>query len=280
MSTTANIPIAADLESMRDSFHRRGYVVARGLFQKNEVDQIKQTFDRIAASGPVPGHFDPVPRQQSGGDPLKEYPRIHHPHRFDAVSRRALLHPGVLGCVRDLMGEDTLAAQSMFYFKPPGARGQAMHQDNFYLMVEPHTCIAAWTAIDDVDPENGGLYLIDDTANEPIVCPGTADPTLSFTSHLVPTPEGKHAVPCILNAGDTLFFNGNTIHGSGPNRSKGRFRRSFVCHYIPCSTRRISRFYLPLLDPDGNEVMIESNTGGGACGRDWMEDVVWEGSAH
>jgi ectoine hydroxylase-related dioxygenase (phytanoyl-CoA dioxygenase family) len=280
MATTADIPTNVDLETMRDSFHRHGYAVVRSLFADKDVDEIKKTFDRIAANGPIPGHFDAVPHDQSGGDPLKEYPRVHHPHRFDAVSRRALLHPGVLRCVRELTGEEVLAAQSMFYFKPPGARGQAMHQDNFYLMVEPQTCVAAWTAIDNVDPENGGLYLIDDTANEPIVCPGTADPSLSFTTHLVPIPEGKKAVPCMLNSGDTLFFNGSTIHGSGPNRSEDRFRRSFVCHYVPRSTRRISRFYLPLLDPDGNEVMIEPNAGGGACGRDWMEDVVWEGSAH
>jgi ectoine hydroxylase-related dioxygenase (phytanoyl-CoA dioxygenase family) len=280
MATTVGIPTTLDIETMKDSFHRHGYAVVRSLFADNEVDAIKKTFDGIAASGPIPGHFDAVPQDQSGGDPLKEYPRVHHPHRFDAVSRKALLHPGVMRCVRELMEEEVLAAQSMFYYKPPGARGQAMHQDNFYLMVEPQTCIAAWTAIDKVDPENGGLYLIDDTANEPIVCPGTADPSLSFTTHLVPIPEGKQAVPCMLNAGDTLFFNGNTIHGSGPNRSKDRFRRSFVCHYIPRSARRISKFYLPLLESSGNEIMIESNTGGGACGRDWMEDVLWEGSAH
>src|SRR5579863_7183206 len=179
------------------------------------------------------------------------------------MPRRYLIHPGVMTCLRSLMGDEVLAAQSMFYFKPPGARGQAMHQDNFYLMVEPQTCVAAWTAIDDSDPDNGGMYLVEETANEEIACPGTADPAVSFTTHLVPIPQGKKAVPCIMRAGDTLFFNGSMIHGSEPNRSKDRFRRAFICHYVPRSTVRISKFYLPLLAPDGEEVMLEPNTGGG-----------------
>ena len=33
-----------------------------------------------------------------------------------------------------------------------------MHQDNFYLLAAPATCIAAWTAIDAAKVENGCLY--------------------------------------------------------------------------------------------------------------------------
>jgi hypothetical protein len=174
-------------------------------------------------------------------------------------------------CLRELMEGDVLAAQSMFYFKPPGARGQAMHQDNFYLLVEPQTCVAAWTAIDDADPENGGMYLVADTAEEELVCPEKSNPAESFTTHFVPTPKGKKALPCVMKAGDTLFFNGSSIHGSGPNRSTDRFRRSFICHYVPKSTQRISRFYLPLLTPEGEDVMIEANKGGGPCGHTWQD---------
>jgi ectoine hydroxylase-related dioxygenase (phytanoyl-CoA dioxygenase family) len=201
---------------------------------------------------------------------LKQFPRIIHPHRFDDVSRRYLVHPGVLSCLHELMQCDVLAANCMFYYKPPGSRGQAMHQDNFYLLVEPQTCVAAWTAIDDADPENGGMYLVGDTAEEEISCPEEANSSESYTTHFVPTPKGKKALPCRMKAGDTLFFNGSSIHGSGPNRSKDRFRRSFICHYVPKSTQRISKHYLPLLSPEGEEVMIESNASGGPCGSSWQ----------
>ena len=279
-STAYELPSSVDLDEMKSSFKQHGYAVARGLFSQSEVEEIKSTFDRIADNGPIPGHFDKVSKEESGGDPLKEYPRVMHPHRFDPVSRRNLVHRGVLTCLQELMQDDVLAAQSMFYYEPPGSRGQAMHQDNFYLLVEPQTCVAAWTAIDDADPENGGMYLVADTAEEEIACPEKANASESFTTHFVPTPKGKKALPCLMKAGDTLFFNGNSIHGSGPNRSKDRFRRSFICHYVPKSTQRISRFYLPLLTPDGEDIMIEANSSGGACGNSWQDGVYWEGGTH
>lgn len=279
-SPVSELPKSVDLDEMKASFQKHGYAVARGLFSEAEVEEIKSTFTRIAENGPIPSHFDPVSKEESGGDPLKEFPRVMHPHRFDAVSRRNLVHPGVLTCLRELMHDDVLAAQSMFYYKPPGSRGQAMHQDNFYLLVEPQTCVAAWTAIDDADPENGGMYLVADTAEEEIACPEKANAAESFTTHFVPTPKGKKAVPCVMKAGDTLFFNGSSIHGSGPNRSKERFRRSFICHYVPRSTQRISKFYLPLLTPEGKDIMVEANKGGGACGNSWQDGVEWEGGTH
>ena len=279
-SPSPTLPTSVDLDEMKASFEQHGYAVARGLFSQAEVEEIKINFARIAENGPIPGYFDKVSREESGNDPLLEFPRVMHPHRFDPVSRKNLVHPGVLTCLRELMQDDVLAAQSMFYYKPPGSRGQAMHQDNFYLLVEPQTCVAAWTAIDDADRDNGCMYLVADTAEEEIACPETANAAESFTTHFVPTPKGKKAVPCKMQAGDTLFFNGNSIHGSGPNRSKDRFRRSFICHYVPKSTQRISKHYLPLLTSEGLDVMIEANTGGGACGDSWQDGAYWEGGTH
>jgi ectoine hydroxylase-related dioxygenase (phytanoyl-CoA dioxygenase family) len=277
MSTTNEnyiLPESVNLDEMRESFKQHGYAVARGLFSKTEVEEIKNTFDQIAKNGTIEDYFYPVSTEESNGDPLKEFPRVMQPHRFNAVSRKNLVHAGVLFCLKDLMQEDVLAAQSMFYYKPPGSKGQAMHQDNFYLLVEPKTCVAAWTAIDDADPDNGGMYLVSDTAEEEIICPKEANANESFTTHLVPTPKGKKAVPCIMKSGDTLFFNGSSIHGSGPNRSKDRFRRSFICHYVPKTTERISKHYLPLITPEGEDVMIEANHSGGPCGS------TWEGGQH
>jgi hypothetical protein len=125
------LPKSVDLDEMKASFQRHGYAVSRGLFSLAEVEEIKSAFTRIAQNGPIPGHFDQVSKDESGGDPLKEFPRVMHTHLFDDVSRRNLVHPGVLTCLRELMQDDVLAVQSMFYYKPPGSRGQAMHQDNF-----------------------------------------------------------------------------------------------------------------------------------------------------
>ncbi len=49
---------------------------------------------------------------------------------------------------------------------------------------------------------------------------------------------------------------------------------------MPKSTQRISKFYLPLLTPEGEDVMIEANDSGGPCGSDWREGGYWEGGTH
>ena len=157
----------------------------------------------------------------------------------------------------------------MFYFKPPGARGQALHQDQFYLLVEPGTCIAAWTAMDDCDVENGAIYVVPKTNDAPIVCPDMANKSESYTTHFVPVPKGLKPQLVPMKAGDTLFFNGSIIHGSGPNRSKTRFRRSFICHYASGDVQKISNSYRPLIRMDGSEYEVASQVSGGPCGEGW-----------
>ncbi len=266
-------PSASDpqLAAETAQFAREGFVHARGLLTPAEVEEVREVFARMHAEG-VPGHYDP--RQARDGvedpnDPLFQYPRVMMPHRFSARARHYMLHPKVAGRLRAFFGADPVATQSMFYFKPPGARGQALHQDQFYLLVEPGTCIAAWTAIDDTDAENGAMLVVPKTNNADIVCPSTADARVSYTSHFVPVPEGLKAQLVPMKAGDTLFFNGSVIHGSGPNRSKTRFRRSFICHYASGNVRKISRFYHPLTRMDGTEYEVEPQTSGGPCGEGW-----------
>lgn len=246
-------------------WNTEGYFIARGLFPAEDVAAIRQHFDVIAAAGkPIANYWEP---DLSATEPLKRYPRVMHPHRWDSgFSLRYLLHPRVRDVLAALYGEEPIAAQTMFYFKPPGARGQALHQDNFYLQVQPGTCIAAWTAIDKATPENGGLYVVPGTQDIDVVCPETADDQESFTTHLVRPPKGKKAIPTELAPGDTLFFNGSVVHGSPPNRSRTLWRRSFICHYLPRSARHIARFYDPLYDFAGNIVHCDMSDVGGPCG--------------
>jgi phytanoyl-CoA hydroxylase len=258
-------------------FERDGFVTVPGLFSPEEVTEIREAFMAQNQDGPVPGLSDvgSGERTYSKGDPLGFYPRMMHPHKHPdktvgPLSLRYMLDTRLQRLLRVLMGEEPVAAQSMFYFKPPGARGQDLHQDNYYLRVAPKTCVAAWVAIDDVDQQNGGMVLVPGSHKLPILCPTPADKTLFFTDHHLDVPEGMTPIPADMKAGDVLFFNGSVIHGSYPNKSQDRFRRAFICHYIPQESTELSMFY-PCLDFDGSPVSIPEATGGGPCGGgEWM----------
>jgi phytanoyl-CoA hydroxylase len=262
---TAQCPELSDLEKYKQQMDTQGYVHAQGLFSPDEVEEIKALYTEMHRTG-IPGFYEP---DREAEDPLKRWPRIEHPHRFDERSRYYMIHAALRACLEAFLGPDPIATQSMYYFKPPGARGQALHQDNFYLMVQPGTCMAAWVAIDDCDHENGAMMVVPGSQYSDVVCPEKANESVSFTSEFVPVPKGLKAELVRMKAGDVLFFNGSLIHGSGPNRSATRFRRSFICHYVAGSTERISKFYNPLVTMDGEDLSMAPAIGGGPCGTTW-----------
>ena len=258
------------LEAQLAQFGRDGFLAIRGLISVDEIETIRDAFMLQAADGPVPGLSDLPRGAVASNDPLSRYPRMMHPHKHadrevGRLAMRYMLDPRLQPILADLFGETPFAVQSMFYFKPPGARGQDLHQDNFYLRVKPGTCMAAWIAVDDADAGNGGMMCVPQTAMLDIACPEPSDPSLSFTTEHVEPPAGLEPQMMQLKAGDVLFFNGSVIHGSTPNTSTDRFRRSLIFHYVPESTVEMSHFY-EALSFDGARQDIAVNMDGGPCG--------------
>ncbi|WP_308634848.1 phytanoyl-CoA dioxygenase family protein [Paenibacillus silvisoli] len=256
-------------EEQKKHFDTEGYIIVKGLFSPSDISEIVETFDTMSHET-IPGYFEPDLKADES-DPLQRYPRVMHPHRFNDTAMRYMLHQPVMEILADLYGEEAYAAQSMFYYKPPGSRGQALHQDNFYLQVEPGNCIAAWTAIDDAYEDNGGLLVVPKTNAHEISCPDKADSNESFTTHYVKPPKDGVVTPVIMDKGDVLFFNGNLIHGSYRNKTKDQFRRAFICHYANSSAAKINMHYNPLYKADGSEVILEGNPDGGPCGVETTE---------
>jgi phytanoyl-CoA hydroxylase len=259
-------------------FRRDGFVAVRQLFSPREIAEIRETFMDMAKHGPVEGLSESKQALNRGGsaeyapdDPLAFYPRMLHPHKHldkpvGPLSMKYMLHPNLQPILAALFAEEPVAVQSMFYFKPPGSRGQALHQDNFYLRVKPGTCVAAWIAIDDADEENGGMLCVPDTQGYAIQCPEQANAAESFTTELVRPPAGYRTEHVPLQAGDVFFFNGSVIHGSLPNRSKIRFRRAFIFHYVPRNTVELSHWYDTPFCFNRELLSIPAATGGGPCG--------------
>lgn len=188
------------------------------------------------------------------------------PHRGDDVSMQFMIDARINTWLTGLLGREPFGVQTMVYFKPPGARGQSMHQDQRFLQVHPGTCVAAWMALDDCDDENGCLTVVPGTQDLPVLCAMEADMQTSFSTEAVPIPEGLEPTSLPMKGGDVLFFNGSLIHGSPPNRSN-RFRRIVVGHYIVGEAETVSRYYFPVYRMDGTTTDdIRPTPDGGKCG--------------
>jgi phytanoyl-CoA hydroxylase len=165
--------------AQQQHFLEHGFVVVPALFSESEVGFYREHYTKMRLESAYPG--DDAGVDSSSNDPLKKFPRMIHMHHWDDHSMKYLLEPRIREILAAFVGTDPYAVQTMLYFKPAGARGQALHQDNYYLRVQPGTCLAAWTALDDCDEENGCMQMVPGSHDWPILCPVKADTSASFT---------------------------------------------------------------------------------------------------
>ena len=125
---------AVDSDLVR-CYREQGYTVVPGLSSRDETDRLRAHFDAMRLRRIAAGTLRVGDGITDADDPLVAYPRFMHPHRHDAASLDWLLDARLRGWLNALTGRDRYAVQTMYYFKPPGARGQALHQDQYYLRV-------------------------------------------------------------------------------------------------------------------------------------------------
>ncbi|WP_127579853.1 phytanoyl-CoA dioxygenase family protein [Paenibacillus koleovorans] len=209
-------------------YKENGYLLVRGVFNEDEVAAMRTSVDRIiqraAAAKQDANHAwqgDYLPPEELKKLVLKGF---HDVHYHDAVFLQALSHLNMTAVLSQLIGPNVQLHHSKMLVKPP-ENGAAfpMHQDHPYFPHEKHTMLAASVHLDDADFDNGCLHVI----------PGSHKSSLPHV--------GKHyldakqypisaGLACPASAGDVLFFNYLTVHGSPPNRSE-RTRRNVLFQY-------------------------------------------------
>ena len=241
------------LQANREQFDREGYTVVRSVFSPMEIAEFVSHYMEMRRQGAHEGDFAGVPigGDDNVPDPLQQYPRMIHMHRWDGKSLNWMLDDRINTIMTALLDKSPYAVQTMLYFKPPGARGQGL-------------------PLDDCDEANGCMQVVPGSHLLPLLCTVPSDTTQSFTDVMVPVPEGMQVTPVIMKAGDMFFFNGQMIHGSYPNTSSDRFRRSLIGHYIVGDAEKVAKYYHPVLRMDGSEVELGISKSGGQCGV-WVE---------
>lgn len=219
----------------KNQFDQDGYVVARGLFTAEEAEFLKYHYTAMSETGKIQGDPFNYPKPEGmGDDPLKRYPRILQLHRIDPVSVKWLIDARLNAMLTRLLGREPYAAHAMIYFKPPKARGQALHQDNYYLRAKPGTCCAAWMALEDVDEENGCLQVVPGSHTWPTLCTVPADIGKSFTDIRMPIPAGTPLAHRPLHrrrlAADRPVLQATAAHGWQRGRARSQRERQRLRH--------------------------------------------------
>lgn len=228
MNRTVTPPLQPLTDEQIEFFKENGYFLYKKGMTSDLIDAFNGHIFDIR-------HQEPVPEWAACEDSQKFSRRLFNPHKHDSFSRQLMKHAIIRGGLAQLMGREAVCVQSMYFYKEPGSPGQASHQDYYYIKNDPMTMIAAWVAMEElVDIENGCLWVMPGTHKLGLL-PHGAVKNLEEHEHWTDETEGvdtSKQIPVIMEKGDILFFSELLIHSSNKNRSKDRWRRSYVCHYI------------------------------------------------
>ncbi|XP_029676954.1 phytanoyl-CoA dioxygenase, peroxisomal-like [Formica exsecta] len=221
--------------NQRVFYEKNGYLVFPGLIPQDVIDECHKRFDdiiegKVSRNG-ITMMYDVKDR--------KSVNRIQDVNR-DPIFRHYFEHKKILDIVECFTEPNILAIHSMLIAKPPdigfGSSRHPPHQDLYYLPIRPADhIVAAWTAMEPCDTENGCLYVAPGTHTMERLYqhsyPLNSDGTINkFFYGIQDLPSINRWVNLEMQSGDTVFFHPLLIHGSGVNKSK-RTRRAISCHY-------------------------------------------------
>ena len=238
-----------DHEEIRNFYSTNGYVVRRSLIPAELCDAALSAFKKEVK--PFKGFI----YRQARGNPEKHILTDHN-HMLNAVMNiqdlqetkfrnfrrmgmQILTHPNIRSFLNILMQEEAIIAQTMFFEGNPVTWP---HQDKDYLDAnKPGAMVAAWIALEDIQPGAGRFYVYPASHKFDIENIGKNVNIIldrDVYKKLVVETINKLNLKCeapALKKGDVLFWHGKTIHGSLPTTQPEFSRSSFTAHYMPVS---------------------------------------------
>jgi phytanoyl-CoA hydroxylase len=205
-----------------ETYRAAGYCVVDNVFTPAQCDALNAAVEMFLVC--QPGH--------------EKYKPLMNPDRENRVLAEAVRQPALVAAVERLFDARVEAIQTQYFWKPPGALGHDPHQDNFYVRSDRDTFIAAWVALEDAGPDNGGIVVYPGSHVEELL-PVEDVPIPASERPLFPNQKGRSTVipsqyqpvPLQVARGSALFMHGHLVHSSLDNRSR-RFRRSFLVDYV------------------------------------------------
>jgi hypothetical protein len=209
-----------DAAAARAAFFARGFHIEPDLVPA-------ETCDRVIATG------NAQPNARDG-----TFKPIAMPHRVDPGFLEMMRFPPIVALIETLIGARASGLGADYSYMRPGTPGWLEHQDNLYIQAPPDKFVSAWTALCDVGPENGGLFLYPGSHRfgelpiERLTPTSHAGQNVSAEALRAVMPVAIEPVHPRITKGTCVFMHSLLVHGSNPNTTRDRFRNSFLATYI------------------------------------------------
>jgi hypothetical protein len=241
-----------DMPTLRKRMHEKGYLLMRGLLNRDEVMESRREMVRRLAE---------MNCLQPGTDPMdaianKEHPANFHPElaKGNQPMRKVLYAGPMMQFWAEFFGETPMHFDFTWVRTVSPGWGTPCHADVSYMGRGTHELFTAWTPMGDVDFVQGGLMLIEGSNRNERLRKGLEHADVDAycvnrTGHAgkdawargqagamkAPAPKlrqslGGRWLTGEFSAGDVLFFEVFTIHASIDNHSD-RIRLSTDTRY-------------------------------------------------
>ena len=205
-------------QQQRNFYAENGYLLLERQFAAAEAREFRQEAHALIERLSQYSDFNPT---WESARQIAQDTKLFHCHNvqfYSALFTRLLVDERLTGATADLIGSPNVQLHHNKLFIKPPEKGSPfpMHQDYPYFPHERHTRLAAVIHFDDAPLEKGCIRVVPGSHKQ-----GAIEHNSQGGFHL---PFDQYplesSVPCPARAGDVLFFNYLTIHGSGVNLSQ------------------------------------------------------------
>lgn len=228
-------------DDMASRFEDDGFLIVEDCLDKDQIHALRASFPRIFA-----GDFDtgvyPDEWHWREGISLPDVTRhMCNAWKSDLAIAGLALSADVGRIATWLSGwSGVKLGQDTIWWKPPGSKAVTLHQDTSFMdFLSPPKTITCWFTLDDTHRDAGTLEYVRGSHRWPLTplpkdfhAPDDYRALMKHSAAAagITNPE---IVPIEVPAGSCVFHAGEIWHGSGPNITGERMRRSIGLHMIP-----------------------------------------------
>ena len=224
--STAAIEPSAVTDAHRKQFEEQGYFILESVIPQEHVEMLREecakAIDLIHADMDAKG-VDTIGISHRDSryfiSLYQESPRV----------REFLFSPVMLSICQATIGPRPYLFFEQYVIKA-AEKGMKFgwHQDSGYLGPDYPPYLTCWCALDDVDEENGTIYVLPyDRAGTRGLVAHVHD---AGTNDLVGYFGDDPGIPVVVPAGSVAVFSSLVFHRSGPNTTNG-IRRIYLAQY-------------------------------------------------
>jgi len=178
--------------------------------------------------------------------------RIADLHSHSESALALYLNPAIFRMIELALGSPAVATQSLAF---EWGSQQGLHRDPVFVQTQPPShLIAAWIALEDVDPESGPLVYVPGSHRLPYYQfepgqflfdqsrygPNEAEAMAAFDRAQC-AEAGLAAEPLLAPRGTVLLWHSSLLHGGSAVVDPTKTRKSFVVHFSTAERYRLRR---------------------------------------